>query len=65
MTTAGTIIVDWVLASCYASIPHDLGHIGMTPSRWFPWIVEWFFGEDNGVQAYANIAEVFSMWVMP
>ena len=65
MTTTGNIIVDGVLASCYPGVPHDLAHIGMTPSRWFPEIVEWFFGEDNDVQAYAIIAEVLSMWIMP
>ena len=29
----GNIIVDGVLASCYASVDHDLGHIAMVPMR--------------------------------
>ena len=41
LTTKGNIMVDGVLASCYASVNHDLGHIVMTPIRWFPEMVQW------------------------
>ena len=50
-------MVDGVLASCYPSADHDLAHIGMTPIRWFPGMVQWIFGEDNGWQIYTKIAE--------
>ena len=33
----GNIIVDGVLASCYASSDHDLVHIIMVPIQRFPW----------------------------
>ena len=37
----GKIIVDGVLASCYAFANHDMAHTGMTPIGWFPEIIEW------------------------
>ena len=55
LTMEGNIIVDGVLASCYPSIDHDLIHFGMTPIQWFPWMIQWIFGNDNGVQAYITI----------
>ena len=54
----GNIIVDEVLASCYPSSHHDMGHFGMTPMRWFPTFIEPFFGIDkDGCQVFAVIAE--------
>ena len=50
-------MVDGVLASCYPSVNHDLSQIGMTPIQWFPEVVEWIFGEENGLQGFAIIAE--------
>ena len=50
-------MVDGVLASCYPSVDHDLSHIGMTPIHWFPEIIEWIFGDDNGWQNYVKLAE--------
>ena len=57
LTMKGSIIVDGVLASCYPSVDHDLSHIGMTPICWFPEIIEWIFGDDNGWQNYVKLAE--------
>ena len=57
LTKEGSIIVDGVLASCYPSVNHDLSNFGMTPMKWFPEVVEWIFGEDNGLQSFAIIAE--------
>ena len=31
LTEEGNIVVDGVLASCYASFDHDLAHIAMVP----------------------------------
>ena len=42
----GNIVVDGVLASCYASCHHDLNHIGALPIQLFPKIMEWIFGEE-------------------
>ena len=55
MTNEGSIVVDGVLASCYASIDQDLNHIALAPIRWFPAFIEWTFGDDNGFQTYVNI----------
>ena len=52
----GTIVVDGVLASCHASINHDLAHIGMAPIRWFPKLMDLIFGEENGSTAYVYVA---------
>ena len=41
-------MVDGVLASCYASADHDLGHLSMMPIRIFPKTMEWIFGEKTG-----------------
>ena len=56
-------MVDGVLASCYPSVDHYLSHIGMTPIRWFPEIVEWIFGDDNGWQNYVKHAEYVGLVV--
>ena len=51
----GNIVVDGVLASCYASVDHDLSNLAMTPIKWFPSMIEWIFGDDNGLQTYTNM----------
>ena len=50
-------MVDDVLSSCYPSVHHDLAHIGMTPIRWFPEILEWIFGDENGILSWVKMAE--------
>ena len=61
----GNIIVDGVLASCYPSADHDLIHIGMFPARWFSDVVEWIFGQENGLSSYVKITEEFGKWSLP
>ena len=46
LTIEGNIVVDGILASCYAYADHDLGHLGMMPFRWLPdrvdiWCRQW------------------------
>ena len=53
----GTIMVDGILASCYASVDHNLAHFGMTPLRLYLWMLEKIYGENNGFQGFAVIAE--------
>ena len=65
LTMAGNIVVDGVLASCYASCHHDVSHIGMTPVNWFPEVMQWIFGEDNGFLIYVNVLEHFGRSVFP
>ena len=55
--------MDGVLASCYASIDHNLQHIGMTPMRWFPGLMEWSFGVEDGFQAYVQVLFDLGRWV--
>ena len=61
----GNIVVNDVLASCYASTHHDLAHIGMTPIRVVPIIVEWIFGNNDGSSIYVRLVEDFGKLVAP
>ena len=61
----GNIFVDGVLASCYPSSYHDMAHFGMTPVQWFPEMIEWIFGDDNGLLTYANILEYVGRIILP
>ena len=58
-------MVDGVLASCYPSANHDLALMGVLPIKYFPVIMEWIFGEDNGSSAYSHIANDLGGWVFP
>ena len=57
LTAEGNIIVDGVLASCYAYSHHDVAHIFMTPIHWFPQMMEWIIGEENGFLGFAKVVE--------
>ena len=59
------MIVDEVLASCYATVDHDEAHIMMTPIRWFPQTMDWISGEENELKALVPIAEKFAKWMLP
>ena len=61
----GRIVVDGVLASCYASTYHDLAYTGMVPLQSFPKVMEWIFGNDNGNLVYAKLAEDFGGLIAP
>ena len=61
----GRILVDDILTSCYASVHHDLAHIGMMSIQWFPEFIEWIFGEMNGSVPYIKINENLGRWVLP
>ena len=65
VTMNDNIMVDGVLASCYAFFDHDLAHITMTPIRWFPVMTQWIFGEDNGNPLFARAAEDINRWILP
>ena len=57
LTKEGNIVIDSVLASCYAFFDHELTHIGMTPMHWFPEIVQGIFGEDNGFPVLPRLSK--------
>ena len=65
LTDEGKIMVDGVLASCYASTDHDLNHVVMTPLQWFPEIMELIFGEQNGFPGFVNIVKDLGRLVVP
>ena len=61
----GNIVVDEVLASCYASFDHTLAHFTMAPIQWFPKIAELLVGEDTGSPAYVDIIKDFGRLLLP
>ena len=66
LTMEGKIVVDGVLSSCYASFPeHDMAHFAMSPTRWFPEVMDWIFGEDNESPNYVKIFEHLGRSVLP
>ena len=66
VTAEGNIIVDEVLASCYAETSdHDLAHVVTAPIRWFPEITNWIFSENNGILGYVTVAEYLGRLVLP
>ena len=64
ITMEGNLVVDRVLASCYASCPHDLVHIVAAPIQWFPKVIKWLFGYDNGSLAYVSVALQLGSWLL-
>ena len=58
-------MVDGTLASCYASTYHDSAHVAMISIRWFPRIVDWIFGEENGSSVFGKIAKQFGTLALP
>ena len=65
MTKEGNIIVDEVLASCYASFDHTLAHFAMTPLQLFPQMVEWIISGDNEIQDYVGRAKSVGRYLLP
>ena len=65
LTRDSNIVVDGVLASCYASFDQDLAHFAMTPIHWFPEIMDWIFGVENGNPGFVKTAKEFARLVLP
>ena len=65
LTMEGNIVVDRVLASCYAIVDHDIAQIVMKPIQWCPDVIELVFGDENGVSAYINVAKTIGIWLLP
>ena len=61
----GNIVVDGVLASCYAIVDHDIAQIVMKPIQWYPHATELVFGDENGVSAYINVLKIIGRWLLP
>merc|ERR1719187_2739758 len=54
LTEHGTLLVDGILASCYANGPHNWAHALMTPARWLP---SFFLGGEEGERLFATAAK--------
>ena len=65
MVMEGNIVVNGVLASCYASYDYDLSHFTMTLIGWFPYLTELIFGNENGSPAYVNVIGDFGDLLLP
>ena len=59
------MVVDGVLASCYPFYDHDLAHMTMISLRWYPEVMEWFFGVDDGFPGFVMILEILGNYVLP
>ena len=55
LTMDGNIIVDSILASCYAYFDHDVANIGMTSMQWYPEIMDWIIGKDKESPGCVNL----------
>ena len=65
LTMDGNIVVDGVLASCYADSDHDLAHFAMTPMQWIPQVMEWLFGEETGFAVFVSVTREFGILMLP
>ena len=63
ITMEGNIVVDDVLASCYASSDHDIAHFVMAPIRWFPDFLKLFSAKENVFLMYVAIAKEIGKWL--
>ena len=65
LTIEGKIIVDKILASCYADFTHDLAHLTITPLQSFSEIMEWIFGNELGFPVYVYTARELGKLILP
>ena len=64
LTAEGKILVDGVLASCYADFHHDLAHLTMAPMQKFSAVMNWIFGVDTGYPVYVSIARQMGLLML-
>ena len=59
----GNIVVDGVLASCYAAGDHDIAHIAVAPISWMPGLIEAVFKVDIESPGYVGLVnDVSALW---
>ena len=61
----GNILVDGVLTSCYGIVDNDIVQIVVKPIQWHPGVVEFVFGDENGIPLFLSLAQDFGRWVLP
>lgn len=72
VTMQGTVVVDQVLASCYAVIEdHELAHWALAPVRLAHWVSSLFFSakprasaQNDGVHWYSKILYQLGTWLL-
>ncbi|KAK5877770.1 hypothetical protein CesoFtcFv8_025245 [Champsocephalus esox] len=70
VTVQGTVVVDQVLASCYAVIQdHDLAHWALAPVRFFYWVNSLLYqrptgAQPDGVHWYSKILFQLGTWLL-
>uniref|UniRef100_A0A3Q3VVL2 Hedgehog protein n=1 Tax=Mola mola TaxID=94237 RepID=A0A3Q3VVL2_MOLML len=72
VTAQGTVVVDQVLASCYAVIEdHDLAHLALAPVRLAHWLSSLLFGsqpavsgQKDGVHWYSKMLYRLGTWLL-
>ncbi|XP_018550905.1 sonic hedgehog protein [Lates calcarifer] len=72
VTVQGTVVVDQVLASCYAAIEdHDLAHWALAPVRLAHWVSSLIFSsqpqasaQNDGVHWYSKILYQLGTWLL-
>ena len=65
LTAEGNIVVKRILASCHAYVDHDLAHFVIMPMQWYPKVINWIFGTNNGFPGYVTIANDLGRWMIP
>ena len=61
----GNIMVNGVLASCYAYADHDIVHFAMVPMQMYSKAIEWVFGMNKGLPGFVSIAIDLHKWILP
>ena len=61
----GSIVVDGVLASCYAGCPHSLAHLIMIPMQRYSRVMEWIFGDNTGFPVFVNTLMNLGQLMLP
>uniref|UniRef100_A0A1A7YHA8 Hedgehog protein n=1 Tax=Iconisemion striatum TaxID=60296 RepID=A0A1A7YHA8_9TELE len=72
VTAQGTVMVDQVLASCYAVIEdHQLAHWALAPVRIAHWVSSWLFSsrpqssaQSDGVHWYSKVLYQLGTWLL-
>ena len=53
----GNIVVDGVLASCYAADDHNMAHFAVAPIAWIPGLIEGIFNVHNESPDYVKLVD--------
>ena len=65
LTMEGNIVVDGVLASCFADCDHDLANLMMTPMHRFSEAMKWILGDDDGFPVFVSTVKQLGILMLP